>query len=78
MNETTTNLEVFKALSQDDVNKLIMHMQTKSFESDTLLMKFVKEHIDNLLSIITKIVNLPLINGIFVKDWKVAIFTTAS
>ena len=50
-----------------------MHMQTKSCEPDTLQIKFVKEHLDTLQPIITKIVNLSLINGIFAKDWKVAI-----
>ena len=63
----------FKALSQDNVKKLIMHMQTKSCEFDTLPMKSVKEHLETLLPIIMIIVNLSLINEIFAKDWKVAI-----
>ena len=77
VNETMTKQEVFKGLSQD-VKKVIMHMQTKSCESDTLPMKFVKEHLDTLLPIITNIVTLSLINGILVKRLEGSYIATTS
>ena len=63
----------FSTLSEDDVRKIIMSMETKSCESDILPSFFLKSHLDKLLQSLTNIVNLSLQNGIFAYEWKLAI-----
>ena len=56
----------FLTLSEDDVRKIIISMETKSCKSDILLTFFLKNHLDKLLPSLTNTVNLSLQKGIFV------------
>ena len=56
-------------LVEDEVEK-IMSMPSKL---DVLPTKVLKEIIKPLLSLLTKIINLSLSEGLFVEEWKVAI-----
>ena len=62
----------FSTLSEDDVRKSIISVETKSFESDILPTFFLK-NLDKLLPSLTNIVNLSLQNRIFAAEWKKAI-----
>lgn len=66
-------LEEFRPFTEKEVKKLMGSMQTKSCESDPLPTKFIKEHIDSFLPILTKFINVSLKNGSFAEDWKLAI-----
>ena len=63
----------FSTLSEDDVQKIIMSIETKSCESDILPTFFLKHHLDKLQLSLTNLVNLSLQNGIFADEWKLAI-----
>ena len=63
----------FSTLSEDDVRKIIMLIETTSCESDILPTFFLKNQLDKLLQSLTNIVNLSLQNGISADEWKIAI-----
>ena len=50
-----------------------MSMPSKSCELDAFSTKVLKEIIKPLLPVLTKIINLSLIKGLFVEEWKVVI-----
>ena len=62
----------FTELVEDEVEKIIMSMPTKSCKLDVLPTKVLKEIIKSSLPLLTKIINL-LTEGLFVEEWKVAI-----
>ena len=66
-------LENFKELSEEEVKTIIKSMATKSCESDSLPTNILKEGIDIILPIVTKIVNTSLKTGEFANVWKSAI-----
>ena len=55
------------------LKKIIMPMPSKSCELDALPTKVLKEIIKPLLPLLTKIIDLSLIEGVFVEEWKVVI-----
>ena len=66
-------LNVFTALSEDDVRQLIHDSRKKSCSLDPLPTSVALDYVDILLPIITKIINLSLISGQFAKEWKCAL-----
>ena len=66
-------LDTFKNLSTEDVRKLINKMKTKSCELDVLPTYILKEMLDHLLPTITKIINMSLMQGVFIDKWKNAL-----
>ena len=60
----------FTMLVEDEVEKIIMSMSTKSCKLDVLPTKVLKEIIKCLLPLFTKMINLSLTEGL---KWKVAI-----
>ena len=67
INKNILKMDSFRDLSDNDVKKLILSMPTKSCELDSLPTKFLKDNLDTLLPSITKIINLSLGTGKFVK-----------
>ena len=63
----------FTVLVEDEVEKIIMSMPTKSCKLDVLPTKVLKEIIKSLLHLLTKIINISLTEGLFVEEWKLAI-----
>ena len=61
--------------SQDEVGKLILSSPSKSCDLDSLPTWMLKIHLDSLLPIITKIVNLSLDTATFPSTFKNALVT---
>ena len=66
-------MDRFDDLSEEEVGKIIHRMATKSCESDTLPTQFIKEGIETMLPVITKLTNISLRCGVFATKWKTAI-----
>ena len=63
----------FNVLSQAAVRTVVLKAKPTNCTSGPVPTKLLKEHIDTLLPIITRIVNLLLSNGQFAECWKVPI-----
>ncbi|KAH3848624.1 hypothetical protein DPMN_091004 [Dreissena polymorpha] len=50
----------FEELTEDEVKKIINHLQTKSCELDALPTRVLKSFLNELLQFVTKLVNLSL------------------
>jgi len=66
-------LHSFSALSEDEVSKLVSKSKTASCSLDPVPTKLVKEHMDDLLPVLTHIINLSLSTGTFPEIWKNAV-----
>ena len=66
-------LETFIELSESDVHKLIMKLQMKSCELDPIPPHILKGNLDSFLLVLTKLVNVSLMEGVYCDEWKVAI-----
>lgn len=69
----TTNFNKFTALSELEVQKLIECSAKKSCSLDPLPTPLVLNCIDVLLPVITKMINLSLVEGVFADVWKCAL-----
>ena len=69
----TPKLQEFKALEEKDVHRVIMSLRTKTCELDPVPTTIFKMLLPKILPLITKIVNLSLCQGQFIRDWKTAI-----
>jgi hypothetical protein len=69
----TTLMSDFIALSEDNVKKLVLNSKSSTSDNDPLPSALVKQHIDILCPVITKLVNESLIQGHFHDHWKTAI-----
>ena len=67
------SLSSFNALSERDVQRIIISLSTKSCELDPIPTSILKSILPGLLPVITKIINLSLAEGKFVSTWKTAI-----
>ena len=70
---SSKSLENFTNLTEDEVEKIIMSMSTKSYKLDAIPTKVLKEISTPLLPLLTKITNLLLTEGLFAEEWKVAV-----
>ena len=62
-----------RELSPAETRSIIKSMPTKSCELDVLPAKLIKQYLDDLLPLITTIINTSLYHGVFVSQWKVAV-----
>ena len=72
-NESITTRELFLSLSKLEVHKLVMKMQTKSCELDSIPTKLLKKYIEKFIGLLTNIVNISLESGEFAEEWKTAL-----
>ena len=70
---SSKSFENFTNLTEDEVEKIITSMPTKSCKLDALPTKVCKDIVTPMLPLLTKIINLLLTEGLFVEEWKVAI-----
>jgi hypothetical protein len=63
----------FAELTENEIEKLISQLQTKSCELDVLPTKVLKQFLNELLPTITRLVNLSLTQGVFPTKWKMAV-----
>ena len=66
-------LKKFSPVTQDEVSKVIMKMQTKSCDLDIIPTKVLKELLTHLLPSLTHMVNVSLTEGEFHESWKCAL-----
>ena len=69
----TPTLKSFATLTENDLLKLTMDMPTKTYESDIIPTKLLKEVLPTIIPALTKIANLSIKNGVFSEKWKSAI-----
>lgn len=67
------SFETFQELEESEIRKLINELKTKSCELDILPTKVLKSFLNELLPMITKLVNTSLKHGVFPTKWKQAI-----
>ena len=60
-------------MSEGEVTKIILKMTTKSCEIDAIPTSFLKSILTSMISCITRIMNISLMQGIFASIWKTAI-----
>ena len=70
-----TKLSEFQLVTEDDIKKIILLAPTKSCDIDPLPTQLLKECLEELCPVITKIINLSLSMGIFPDQFKSAILT---
>ena len=67
------SLEEFEPLQEIEVTKIVKSMATKSCEMDVLPTTLLKDNLDHLIGLLTKLVNTSLKQGVYAKSWKTAI-----
>ena len=75
---SSKSFENFTNLTEDEVEKIIMSMPTKSCILDVLPTKVLKDIVTPMLPLLTKIINLSLSEGLFVEEWKVAMISSTT
>ena len=73
--ECDTAMPCFKQLSNSDVAKIIGNLSSKSCSLDTLPSWLIKQNLECLLPIISRIVNSSLLSGVFPETLKHSIIT---
>ena len=63
----------FEPLKEIEVAKLVKSMATKPCEMDVLPTTLLKDNLDHLIGLLTKLVNTPLKQEVYAKSWKTAI-----
>ena len=66
-------LQGFTSLKDEDMHKVIMSLRTNTCELDPIPTAIFNMLLPAILPLITKIVNLSLCQGQFIKSWKMAI-----
>ncbi len=69
----TKVLSSFKPLSEQEVRKLIFQSKSTSCSLDPIPTPLLKECVDILLPLLTKMINTSLETGIFPDEWKLAL-----
>ena len=74
-NNSIAECSKFKMLTQEDVERPIKGMSTKSCELEAMPTNILKNDIirTKILPVITKLINLSLQQGVFAKEWKISI-----
>ena len=65
-------LREFEPFSEIEVTKIVKSMGTNSCDIDVLPMTLLKDNLDHLIGILTKLVNTSLKQGVYSKSWKMA------
>ena len=68
-------MSVFKTIDEDEVKTLILGAKTKYCILDPAPTRLGKRCIDVLKSLVTRIVNTSIRNGIFPSDWQISVIT---
>ena len=63
----------FAPVTENDVQQVITSLKSKSCELDAILTTIFKELLPKAISLITKIVNISLGEGLFIHNWKTAV-----
>ena len=71
--ESITTRELFLPVSESEVHKLVMKMQTKLCELDIIPTKLLKEYIEKFIGLLTNIGNISLESSVFAEEWKTAL-----
>jgi hypothetical protein len=71
--EGVTPLVAFTPISEEAIRKIILSQANKSCESDPIPTSLLKSCLDDLLPIVTRIVNLSITSGQFPEIYKTAI-----
>ncbi len=66
-------LSTFETLSESQVRKLVLESKTTSCALDPIPTSLLKQCIDCILPVLTKMVNLSLQTGVFPEEWKLAL-----
>ncbi len=66
-------LSTFRTLSETEVRALVMESKTTSCALDPIPTSLLKQCIDCVLPILTKMVNMSLQTGVFPEEWKLAL-----
>ena len=69
----TTEINEFYELTEAEVDIIMRSMPTKGCEHDPIPTKIFKQILPNILTTVTKFVNISLKHGIVAKSWKSAI-----
>ena len=69
----TPEFNNFKEVSKDQIQRLVMRTKSKSCELDLIPTTLLKNILPSILPAITKIINLSLLSGTFLQNWKRAI-----
>ncbi len=70
---TCDTFSTFRTLSQSEVRKLVMESKTTSCELDPIPTALLKDSIDIILPVLTRMINLSLQTGVFPDEWKLAL-----
>lgn len=68
-----SSFEKFEPLEMEAVKHLVLESNTKSYSLDPFPTSMVKECLDELLPLLTSIINNCLLSGIFPNEWKEAL-----
>lgn len=63
----------FQEIEESDVRKLVKMGKATTCSTDPIPSKLVKQHLDTLLPLLTRFVNLSLCSGSFADEWKTAV-----
>ena len=66
-------LKRFAPLTESQVSKVITSLKSKSCELDAIPTVILKKMLPKVITLITKIVNLSLGDGLFCREWKTAV-----
>ena len=66
-------LSSFREVTDDEIRKIVLSSKTTSCALDPIPTKLLKECLDFLLPVITKIANASLQSGVFPSEWKSAL-----
>ncbi len=69
----TMVFDTFEPLSEQDVRKLVFQSKSTSCALDPIPTALLKECIDIILPLLTKMVNASLVTGVFPNEWKLAL-----
>ena len=67
------SLEEFEPLQEIEVTNIVKSMATKSCEMDVLPTTLLKDNLDHIIGLQTKLVKTSLKQGVYAKSWKTAI-----
>ena len=66
-------LAKFKPLTEEEVRQIVKAMPSKCCDLDAVPTSLLKEALDLLLPTLVKLVNLSLVEGVFIQQWKIAL-----
>ena len=66
-------LREFEPLQEIEVTKIMKFMATKFCQLDVFPTTLLKDNLNHLIVVLTKLVNMSLQQGIYAKSWKTAI-----